>query len=50
MRSPETLAVTTLGRKAVGDRVNVETDVLARHVRRMLRLDALDAAGEFFAL
>ena len=40
---PETLAVTTLGGKAVGDRVNVETDVLARHVRRMLRLDALDA-------
>lgn len=42
---PETLAVTTLGGKAVGDRVNVETDVLARHVRRMLRLDALDADG-----
>jgi riboflavin synthase len=42
---PETLAVTTLGGKAVDDRVNVETDVLARHVRRMLRLDALDADG-----
>ena len=33
---PETLAVTTLGRKAVGDDVNVETDVLARHVQRLL--------------
>jgi len=42
---PETLAVTTLGGKAVGDRVNVETDVLARHVRRMLRLDALGTTG-----
>ncbi|MCJ0702122.1 riboflavin synthase [Frigoribacterium faeni] len=40
---PETLAVTTLGAKTVGDAVNVETDVLARHVRRMLRLDALAA-------
>ncbi|OIH94564.1 riboflavin synthase [Curtobacterium sp. MCBA15_001] len=37
---PETLAATTLGDRVAGDRVNVETDVLARHVRRMLRLDA----------
>jgi riboflavin synthase len=37
---PETLAATTLGARKPGDRVNVETDVLARHVRRMLRLDA----------
>ena len=35
---PETLSVTTLGEKKVGDLVNVETDVLARHVERMLRL------------
>ena len=34
---PETLAVTTLGRLAVGGRVNIETDVLARHVERMLK-------------
>ncbi|MEO7146983.1 MAG: riboflavin synthase, partial [Terrimesophilobacter sp.] len=33
---PETLAVTTLGFKTVGDLVNVETDILARHVERML--------------
>jgi riboflavin synthase len=37
---PETLSATTLGNRVPGDRVNVETDVLARHVRRMLRLDA----------
>jgi riboflavin synthase len=36
---PETLAATTLGRLTPGDRVNVETDVLARHVRRMRRLE-----------
>ena len=37
---PETLTATTLGALAVGDRINVETDILARHVERMLRLDA----------
>ncbi len=33
---PETLAVTTLGFKQPGDLVNVETDILARHVARLL--------------
>jgi riboflavin synthase len=33
---PETLTATTLGGLAVGDRVNLETDVLARHVQRLL--------------
>ncbi|WP_217180255.1 riboflavin synthase [Streptomyces sp. AC495_CC817] len=33
---PETLVATTLGTRAVGDRVNLETDVLARHVERLL--------------
>nr|WP_220479687.1 riboflavin synthase [Curtobacterium pusillum] len=46
---PETLEATTLGTRVPGDRVNIETDVLARHVRRMLRLDAavrpLETAG-----
>ena len=32
---PETLAVTTLGTRAAGDRVNLETDILARHVQRL---------------
>ncbi len=38
---PETLTATTLGERQVGDLVNIETDILARHVERMLRLDAL---------
>ncbi len=34
---PETLARTTLGFRAVGDRVNLEVDVIAKHVERLLR-------------
>lgn len=33
---PETLAATTLGNAKVGTRVNIETDIVARHVARML--------------
>ena len=33
---PETLTATTLGALAPGHRVNLETDILARHVQRML--------------
>lgn len=33
---PHTLAVTTLGRRAVGERVNIETDLLAKYVERQL--------------
>lgn len=33
---PETLTATILGGLAVGDRVNIETDMLARHVARMM--------------
>jgi riboflavin synthase len=33
---PETLEATTLGALVSGDRVNLETDILARHVRRLL--------------
>jgi riboflavin synthase len=36
---PHTLAVTTLGRRNVGDRVNLETDVLAKYVQRQLQCD-----------
>ena len=32
---PETLTATTLGDKQPGDRVNIETDILARHVARL---------------
>ncbi len=35
---PETLQATTLGERIAGDRVNIETDILARHVERMLSL------------
>ncbi|WP_336631059.1 MULTISPECIES: riboflavin synthase [unclassified Microbacterium] len=33
---PETLEVTTLGLRRPGDPVNLETDILARHVQRLL--------------
>jgi riboflavin synthase len=33
---PHTLSVTTLGGRKVGDRVNLETDVLAKYVERQL--------------
>ncbi len=33
---PETLARTTLGRAAAGDAVNLEVDILAKHVARLL--------------
>ena len=36
---PETLVATVLGTKAVGDSVNIETDILARHVERMLNFN-----------
>lgn len=34
---PETLARTTLGFRAVGDRVNLEVDVIAKHVEKLVR-------------
>ena len=37
---PETLAATTLGTRVPGDRVNLETDILARHVQRLLSFAA----------
>src|SRR5437016_1093590 len=33
---PHTAAVTTLGRKGPGDRVNLEVDVMAKYVERLL--------------
>lgn len=43
---PETLAATTLGLLEPGDRVNLETDILARHVARMLRFGTAGAADQ----
>ncbi len=40
---PETLTATTLGLRAVGDRVNIETDIVARHVARLHEFDAVPA-------
>lgn len=36
MLIPHTLAVTTLGRRKIGDEVNIETDVLAKYVAKLL--------------
>jgi riboflavin synthase len=33
---PETLALTSLGSKAIGAKVNVEADVMAKHIERLL--------------
>jgi riboflavin synthase len=33
---PHTLSMTTLGRRKVGDCVNIETDVLAKYVQRQI--------------
>jgi riboflavin synthase len=35
---PHTLEVTTLGSRKAGDRVNLEMDVLAKYVERLLRV------------
>lgn len=42
---PETLVATTLGSRAVGDHVNLETDILARHVERLLAFRAVSEGG-----
>lgn len=39
---PETLTVTTLGLRKAGDEVNIETDIVARHVERMLEFQQHD--------
>jgi riboflavin synthase len=35
---PETLAVTTLGFKQPGDKVNVEVDIMAKHIERLIEM------------
>ena len=37
---PTTLELTTLGRRVVGERVNLEVDVIAKYVERLLNVDA----------
>ena len=41
---PETLARTTLGGRRPGDRVNLEVDILAKHVERLLAADRRERA------
>jgi riboflavin synthase len=42
---PETLVATTLGARVPGDKVNLETDILARHVQRLLSFSAAAAVA-----
>lgn len=42
---PETLVATTLGGRLVGDVVNLETDILARHVERLLAFRSAPEGG-----
>lgn len=42
---PHTADVTTLGSLAVGERVNIETDILAKYVEKMLRAWTKPAPG-----
>lgn len=41
---PETLARTTLGHRQPGDRVNLETDVIAKHVEKLVAAYVADQA------
>jgi riboflavin synthase len=43
---PETLSATTLGRLQPGDRVNIETDILARHVARLAEFTSTTERSE----
>ncbi|HSS67857.1 MAG TPA: riboflavin synthase [Nocardioidaceae bacterium] len=42
---PTTLAMTTLGAKQVGDAVNLEVDMLAKYVERLLHADQTETEG-----
>jgi riboflavin synthase len=42
---PETLARTTLGHRKVGERVNLEADILAKHVEKLLQSGVVPGAG-----
>lgn len=41
---PHTLQVTTLGRRSVGDFVNIETDILAKYARKFLTSQSIPRA------
>ena len=43
---PTTLEVTTLGRKGVGDRVNIEVDIVAKYIEKLVHPGARGIAAE----
>lgn len=43
---PTTLELTTLGRRQIGDVVNLEVDVIAKYVQRLLSVGAIGGAAE----
>ncbi|MCW8926925.1 MAG: riboflavin synthase [Xanthomonadales bacterium] len=43
---PHTLEVTTLGKLAVGEKVNLEVDLIARYLDRLLHYDRQEVAAE----
>ncbi|HEX9778920.1 MAG TPA: riboflavin synthase [Geopsychrobacteraceae bacterium] len=47
---PHSLAMTTLRERKIGDRVNIETDLLGRYVERLLRNSAAAPAGSGLSL
>jgi riboflavin synthase len=42
---PHTAAVTTLGARKPGDKVNIEMDVLAKHVERLVKTHGAEMGG-----
>ncbi|MCX7418831.1 MAG: riboflavin synthase [Planctomycetia bacterium] len=46
MLIPHTLAVTTLGQRKVGDEVNLETDVLAKYVQKLMSRGSVAGGSE----
>jgi riboflavin synthase len=43
---PETLTATTLGALSIGDTVNIETDIIARHVARLAEFTSTNERSE----
>ena len=43
---PHTAAVTTLGRKGPGDRVNLEVDLIAKYVERLVAFPRRPKVGD----
>ena len=46
MLIPHTLAVTTLGQRKIGDDVNLETDVLAKYVQKLMSGDSVEGGPQ----